>query len=75
MSTFFLIALRNIVQARRRTAVLAFALALVTAALVLLLSLSAGISDTLIRARRPCPPDTSTSAASSRRSRATPLRS
>ncbi|MGF1508750.1 MAG: ABC transporter permease [Myxococcota bacterium] len=46
---FFTIALRNLIQARRRTAVLAFALAMVTMLLVLLLALSAGISDTMIR--------------------------
>ncbi len=50
MGTFFLIALRNLVQARRRTAVLAAALGSVTALLVLLVGLSAGLSDTLIQA-------------------------
>lgn len=50
MPTFIAIAIRNLVQARRRTLVLAAALALVTALLVLLLSLSAGLSDTLLRA-------------------------
>lgn len=50
MGTFIEIALRNLVQARRRTLVLSAALALVTALLVLLLSLSAGLSDTLLRA-------------------------
>jgi len=50
MGTFIAIAIRNLVQARRRTLVLSAALALVTALLVLLLSLSAGLSDTLLRA-------------------------
>jgi len=50
VKTFIEIALRNLVQARRRTLVLSAALALVTSLLVLLLSLSAGLSDTLLRA-------------------------
>jgi putative ABC transport system permease protein len=47
--TFLEIAVRNLVQARRRTLVLAVALSLVTMLLVLLLALSAGLSDTMIR--------------------------
>lgn len=50
MGTFVAIALRNLVQARRRTLVLSIALGIVTALLVLLLALSAGLSDTLLRA-------------------------
>lgn len=46
---FVLIAFRNLVQARRRTALLGVALAAVTAMFVLLLSLSAGIGETMIR--------------------------
>lgn len=43
------IALRNLLQARRRTLLLGAALAAVTALLVLLMALSAGIGDTMIR--------------------------
>ncbi len=43
------IALRNLVQARRRTLLLSTAIGLVTAMLVLLLSISAGISDNLVQ--------------------------
>lgn len=43
------IALRNLFQAKRRTGLLGAALAAVTALLVLLMSLSAGIGDTMIR--------------------------
>ncbi|MEM9115589.1 MAG: FtsX-like permease family protein [Myxococcota bacterium] len=46
---FLTIAFRNLVQARRRTGILALALALVTMLLVLLLALSSGITDTMIR--------------------------
>ena len=44
-----LIALRNLLQARRRTFLLGLALAMVTALLVLLMGLSSGIGDTMIR--------------------------
>lgn len=47
--TFVEVAVRNLIQASRRTFVLAAALALVTLLLVLLLALSAGLSDTMIR--------------------------
>lgn len=43
------VALRNLIQARTRTAMLSTAVGLVTVALVLLMSLSAGINDNLIR--------------------------
>ncbi|MEL6188803.1 MAG: FtsX-like permease family protein, partial [Myxococcota bacterium] len=46
---FVLIAFRNLVQARRRTLLLGLALAAVTAMFVLLLALSAGIGETMIR--------------------------
>ncbi|MEL7372287.1 MAG: FtsX-like permease family protein [Myxococcota bacterium] len=46
---FVQIAWRNIVQARRRTFFLGLAMCLVTALLVLLMALSLGISDTLVR--------------------------
>lgn len=46
---FLRIAWRNIVQARRRTFFLGLAMCLVTALLVLLMALSQGISDTLVR--------------------------
>lgn len=49
MRVFAIIALRNLVQARRRTFLLGLALGAVTAMLVLLLSLSRGIGDTMIR--------------------------
>jgi len=49
MGTFVHIAVRNLVQARRRTFFLALALSLVTMLLVLLLALSEGLSDTMIR--------------------------
>ncbi len=49
MGVFFTIALRNLLQARRRTALLAMALSMVTALLVLLLALSQGLSDTIVR--------------------------
>ncbi|MDP6931591.1 MAG: FtsX-like permease family protein [Myxococcota bacterium] len=44
------IAARNLVQARRRTGLLMLAIGLVTSLLVLLLSLSQGVSDNLVRA-------------------------
>lgn len=44
------IALRNLVQARRRTFLLGTAISLVTMMLVLLLSVSAGISDNMVKA-------------------------
>ena len=46
---FLHIAWRNLVQAKRRTFFLGLAMCLVTALLVLLMSLSQGISDTLVR--------------------------
>ncbi len=46
---FIHIALRNLLQAKRRTFLLVLALSLVTTLLVILLSLSAGINDTLVR--------------------------
>ena len=46
---FLRIAWRNLVQARRRTFFLGLAMCLVTTLLVLLMSLSQGISDTLVR--------------------------
>lgn len=49
MGVFVHIALRNLVQARRRTFFLGLALSLVTMLLVLLLALSGGLSDTMIR--------------------------
>ncbi|MEL6186973.1 MAG: FtsX-like permease family protein [Myxococcota bacterium] len=45
----FLIAFRNLIQARRRTALLGVALGAVTTLFVLLLSLSAGLRETMIR--------------------------
>jgi putative ABC transport system permease protein len=48
MGVLFSIALRNLVQSPRRTSLLMLAIGLVTAFLVLLLSLSAGISDNLV---------------------------
>lgn len=49
MGTYFVIAIRNLAQARRRTLLLGAALAAVTGLFALLLALSAGISDALIR--------------------------
>lgn len=49
MPVLFTIALRNLVQARRRSLLLGSAIGLVTALLVLLSSMSAGIRDNLIR--------------------------
>ncbi len=49
MRTYLIIALRNLLQARRRSLLLTSALALVTALLILLLSVSAGFNQTLIR--------------------------
>ena len=49
MRVLFFIALRNLLQARRRTTMLSAAIALVTMLLVLLLAMSAGINDNLIR--------------------------
>jgi putative ABC transport system permease protein len=49
MLMYLLIAARNLLQARRRTALLGLALAGVTALLVVLLSLSAGITDSMQR--------------------------
>jgi putative ABC transport system permease protein len=50
MWTFLLIALRNLVQARRRTLLLGSAIAFVSLLLLLLLSISKGVSDRLIEA-------------------------
>ncbi len=47
MGKYWVIATRNLLQARRRTALLSGALALVSMLLVLLLSLSQGMSDTI----------------------------
>lgn len=49
MQVFLSIAARNLAQSRRRTLLLAMALVAVTCLLVLLLSLSQGITDTMIR--------------------------
>jgi putative ABC transport system permease protein len=49
MGVYVQIALRNLLQARRRTALLGAALAAVTVLLVLLLALSKGLTDTIIR--------------------------
>lgn len=49
MGVLFIIAYRNLVQARRRTALLSGAIGLVTLLLVLLLSLSQGIADNLVK--------------------------
>ena len=50
MGVYFIIAYRNLVQAKRRTFFLSAALGLVTMLLVLLLSLSQGLTETMIRA-------------------------
>ncbi len=49
MGVFFTIALRNLIQARRRTFFLGTALLLVTMLLILLMSLSQGVTNNLIR--------------------------
>ncbi|MFC1610576.1 ABC transporter permease [Myxococcota bacterium] len=49
MGIYFIVAMRNLVQARRRTLLLAGALGFVSMLLVLLLALSQGITDTMIR--------------------------
>lgn len=49
MGAFLAIAFRNLVEARRRTLLVGGALAAVTALLVLLLALSQGLTDTLVR--------------------------
>jgi putative ABC transport system permease protein len=49
MGIYFIMAFRNLVQAKRRTLLLSAALAFVSLFLVLLLSLSQGITDTMIR--------------------------
>jgi putative ABC transport system permease protein len=49
VGVYLQIAMRNLVQARRRTAMLGGALAAVTMLLVMLLALSAGLRDTLIQ--------------------------
>lgn len=48
MGVLLSIALRNLIQSRRRTSLLALAIGLVTTFLVLLMSLSAGISENLV---------------------------
>lgn len=48
LRSFLLVAIRNLLQARRRTLLLSTALGLVSALLVLLMSLSAGLTDTMI---------------------------
>jgi putative ABC transport system permease protein len=50
MSVYFFIAFKNLIQARRRTFFLGTAIATVTLLLVLLLSLSQGLRDTIVRA-------------------------
>lgn len=50
MRVLFEIALRNLLQARRRTFLLSAAIGIVTSLLVLLLSISAGISDNMVKA-------------------------
>jgi len=49
MGIYILIAYRNLVQAKRRTLLLGLALASVTMLLVMLLSWSSGISETMVR--------------------------
>lgn len=49
MGVFFQIALRNLAQAKRRTALLGLAITAVTTLLVLLLGLSQGVTDTMVR--------------------------
>jgi len=49
MGVYLILAVRNLVQARRRTFLLGSALALVTALFVLLLSLSQGMTETMMR--------------------------
>jgi putative ABC transport system permease protein len=49
MRVLFTIALRNLVQARRRTALLSTAIGLVTMMLVLLIGMSQGIQDNLVK--------------------------
>ena len=49
MSTFFIIALRNLIQAKRRTLFLSLALFMISLLLVLLMALSAGVSQTMLR--------------------------
>jgi putative ABC transport system permease protein len=50
MGIYFIIAIRNLVQARRRSMFLSVALAIVTALLVLLNSLSLGVANNLVKA-------------------------
>ncbi len=50
MAVIFRIALQNLLQAKRRTALLSLAIGLVTMLLVLLLAVSQGIEDNLVRA-------------------------
>lgn len=49
MGMYFIMAIRNLLQARRRTLLLSAALGFVSMFLVLLLSLSQGVTDTMIR--------------------------
>lgn len=48
MNVYFLMAVRNLLQARRRTTLMCIALVSVTMLLVLLMALSAGLSDSMI---------------------------
>ena len=50
MRVLFLIAFRNLVQARRRSGLLGLAIAMVTALLVFLMALSSGIEENMVRA-------------------------
>ncbi|MDF1561842.1 MAG: FtsX-like permease family protein [Deltaproteobacteria bacterium] len=49
MGVYLILAIRNLVQARRRTLLIGSALGLVTALFVILLSLSQGMTDTMMR--------------------------
>ena len=49
MGMYFTIAVRNLFQARRRTMLIGSALVMVTTLLVLLLSLSRGLTETMVR--------------------------
>ncbi|MEM6532136.1 MAG: FtsX-like permease family protein [Myxococcota bacterium] len=49
MRLFFELAIRNLVRSRRRSLILGGALALVTSSLVLMLALSTGLNDTIVR--------------------------
>ena len=49
MGLYLLVAARNLLQARRRTAILSLALVLVTVLLVVLLAISQGLTDNMVR--------------------------